>query len=115
LKNLKREYRRDWDGVRELISADARLNVADGLFGLVADAPYLANWERWSMPWKLALAEVDCEPTVMILQRGPDTWTPYSVVRFELVNNLIDHIRDYAHCPWVIVPASQIDIQSVSI
>src|SRR5207245_6294236 len=35
--------RRDWDGVRELISADARLAVADRFDGKIGDAPYLLN------------------------------------------------------------------------
>src|SRR5579859_4805413 len=44
---VERFNRRDWDGVRELISADARLNVADRFAGKFADAPYFFNYERW--------------------------------------------------------------------
>src|SRR5437867_5793733 len=36
---VDRFNRRDWDGVRELISADARLNVADRFAGDFGDAP----------------------------------------------------------------------------
>ncbi len=107
---VERFNRRDWDGVRELISADARLNVADAFAGKVSDAPYFSNWGRWSMPWKLANGEVDGEPAVIILQRGPDTWTPYSVVRLSVVGGRVEHIADYAHCPWVISPATSIRI-----
>src|SRR6516162_7825421 len=53
---LDRFNRRDWDGVRELISADARLNVLDRFAGKFADAPYFFNYDRWPWPWKLALA-----------------------------------------------------------
>jgi RNA polymerase sigma-70 factor (ECF subfamily) len=108
---VERFNRRDWDGVRELISADARLNVADAFAGKVADAPYFSNWGRWSMPWKLAYGEVDGEPAVIILQSGPDTWTPYSVVRLSVIGRHIEHIADYAHCPWVISPAASISIR----
>src|SRR5207248_10986151 len=74
---VERFNRRDWDGVRELIRADARLNVADAFAGKLAEAPYFSNYERWSMPWKLAVGDVDGEPAVVILQRGADTWAPY--------------------------------------
>jgi RNA polymerase sigma-70 factor (ECF subfamily) len=99
---VDRFNRRDWDGVRELISADARLTVADAFVGKLADAPYFRNYERWTIPWKLATGEVDGEPVAIILQRGTDTWTPYSIVRLNVVGHRIDNITDYAHCPWVI-------------
>lgn len=73
---VERFNRRDWDGVRESTSADARLNVAERFAGKFADAPYFYNYERWPWPWKLALGELDGEPVVIILQRGADTWAP---------------------------------------
>ena len=109
---VDRFNRRDWDGVRELISADARLIVADAFAGELADAPYFSNYERWSMPWRLTLGEVDGEPVVIILQRGTDTWTPYSVVRFDVEGQQINRIRDYAHCPWLISIVDSVTISS---
>ena len=56
-------------GVRELISADARLNVLDRFAGKFADAPCFFNYDRWPWPWKLALGEsgwgigAHCSPT----------------------------------------------------
>ena len=105
---VERFNRRDWDGVRQLISADARLTVADAFAGKVAEAPYFSNWARWSMPWKLAVGEVDGEPAIVILQRGADTWTPYSAVRLSTVGDRIDSIIDYAHCAWVVPAATAI-------
>ncbi len=99
---VDRFNRRDWDGVRELITADARLDVFDRFGGRVADAPYFVNYERWPWPWKLAIGEVDGEPVVLILRRGADTWTPYSTIRFDISGQRIAHIVDYIHCPWVI-------------
>jgi RNA polymerase sigma-70 factor, ECF subfamily len=109
---VDRFNRRDWDGVRELISADARLTVADAFAGELVDAPYFSNYERWSMPWRLTLGEVDGEPVVIILQRGTDTWTPYSVVRFDVEGQQINRIRDYAHCPWLISIVDSVTISS---
>jgi RNA polymerase sigma-70 factor (ECF subfamily) len=111
---VDRFNRRDWDGVRELISADARLTVVDAFAGKLADAPYFSNWNKWSMPWKLALGEVDGERAVVILQRGADTWTPYSVVRLDVVGHWIERIRDYAHCPWLLSPASSVIVPGTS-
>jgi RNA polymerase sigma-70 factor (ECF subfamily) len=107
---VDRFNRRDWDGVRELIGADSRLTVADAFAGKLGEAPYFRNYERWAIPWKLATGEVDGEPVVLILQRGADTWTPYSVVRLKVIGQHIDRIVDYAHCPWVISMAESITV-----
>jgi RNA polymerase sigma-70 factor, ECF subfamily len=45
---VDRFNRRDWDGVRDLISADARLNVFERFAGKAADAQYFVNYERWA-------------------------------------------------------------------
>jgi RNA polymerase sigma-70 factor (ECF subfamily) len=100
--------RRDWDGVRELISADARLNVLERFAGKAADAPYFSNYERWPWPWRLAVGEVDGEPVVITLRRGADTWTPHAAIRFEVFDQKIEHIVDYIHCPWVIAAATDV-------
>ena len=107
---VDRFNRRDWDGVRELISADARLTVADAFAGKLMDAPYFSNYEKWSMPWKLAVGEVDGEPVVVILQRGADTWSAYSMVRLSVTGHSIDRIVDYSHCPWVILAAGSVTV-----
>jgi RNA polymerase sigma-70 factor (ECF subfamily) len=107
---VERFNNRDWNSLRELISADARLIVTDAFAGKLADAPYFRNYERWSMPWRMAAGEVDGESVVIILQRGADTWTPYSMVRLDVTENRIDSIVDYAHCPWVIEAAASVTV-----
>jgi hypothetical protein len=94
--------------VRELISADARLNVLDRFAGKFAAASYFFNYDRWPWPWKLALGEVDGEPVLIVLQRGADTWTSYSVIRMKLIRQKIEQIVDYIHCPWMIHAATSI-------
>ena len=53
---VERFNRRDWDGVRELISADARLHVADAFAGKLADAPISRTGEGGLCPgdWQWA-------------------------------------------------------------
>lgn len=111
---VDRFNRQDWDGVRELISADARLTVADRFAGKMAEAPYFTNYQRLGMPWKLAMGEVDGEPVVIILQRGADTWTPYSTVRISMADQRINRIMDYVHCPWVISAADSVTVSTPS-
>jgi RNA polymerase sigma-70 factor (ECF subfamily) len=111
---VDRFNRCDWDGVRELIGADARLSVADAFAGKVVDSPYFAKYERWPTPWKLAVGEVDGEPAVIILERGADTWTPYSAVRLDLAGQRIERIVDYRRCPWVIPAAASVTVATPS-
>ena len=105
---VERFNRRDWDGVRELISADARLNVAERFAGKFAEAPYFFNYDRWPWPWKLALGEVDGEPVVIVLRRGADTWTTHSTIRFDVSGEGVTRIVDYIHCPWVLLAAGTV-------
>jgi RNA polymerase sigma-70 factor (ECF subfamily) len=109
---IERFNRRDWDGVRALVSVDARLNVAERFAGKFADAAYFFNYDRWPWPWKLALGEVDGEPVVIVLRRGTDTWTPHSAIRFQVAGEKVDRIVDYIHCPWVLAAAQSVLLTS---
>jgi RNA polymerase sigma-70 factor, ECF subfamily len=111
---VDRFNRRDWDGVRELTSADARLRVAERFAGKLADAPYFANYERWPWTWKLAVGEVDGEPVVIILQRGADTWMPHSAIRLDVIGQRIEGIVDYVHCPWLLPAAASVSLAEPS-
>jgi RNA polymerase sigma-70 factor (ECF subfamily) len=107
---VDRFNRRDWDGVRELTSADARLRVAERFAGKFADTPYFFHYERWPWPWKLEVGEVDGETVVIILRRGADTWTPHSAIRLDVIGERIERVVDYIHCPWVIPAASSVSL-----
>src|SRR5262249_44095661 len=103
---VERFNRRDWDGLRELISADARLNVADRFRGRLDESGYFGVYERWWFPWKMAVGEIDGAEVVIMLRRGVDAWTPYSVIRFDVVNQRVERITDYFHCPWILEAAT---------
>jgi RNA polymerase sigma-70 factor (ECF subfamily) len=105
---VERFNKRDWDGVRELIRADARLRVADRFAGPIDESPYFGNYERQTVPWRLAVAEVDGELAVVALREHRDEWRPDSVVRLEVIDQHIARIVDYWHCPWVLPAATSV-------
>ena len=102
---VERFNRRDWDGVRELIRADARLQVADRFAGKLSESPYFGQYDRMPEPWRMALGEVDAHVAVIALRRSGNEWTPQSFVRLEVSGDQIVHIVDYTHCPWILPSA----------
>jgi len=101
----------DWDGLRELIAADARLRVMDRFAGPLAEAPYAANYSRWPIPWRLEVGEVDGEPVVIILfNRDGSGWKPESAVRLEIIDQRVTRIADYIHCPWILQTATAVAV-----
>jgi RNA polymerase sigma-70 factor (ECF subfamily) len=111
---VDRFNKRDWEGLRKLISADARLRVADRFAGSLDDSPYFGNYERQTLPWRLAVAEVDGELAVIALRQYGDEWRPTSVARLHVTDQHIAHIADYAHCPWVLSAASSVAVAQFS-
>jgi RNA polymerase sigma-70 factor (ECF subfamily) len=105
---VDRFNKRDWDGLRELISADAQLRVVDRFAGPVEEAPYFKNYERQTVPWRLAVAEVDSELVIVALHEHRDEWRPASVTRLEVIDQHIVRIVDYAHCAWVLSAATSV-------
>jgi RNA polymerase sigma-70 factor (ECF subfamily) len=105
---VDRFNKRDWAGLRELIRADARLRVVDRFVGPIDESPYFGNYERLTVPWRMAVAEVDGELAIVALRQHKDEWRPYSVARLEVLDQHILRIVDYAHCPWVLPAATSV-------
>lgn len=105
---VERFNRRDWEGVRELITADARVRVADRFAGRLSESPYFGRYDRLTAPWRVAAGNVDGEPVIVTLQEGPDGWTPVAIVRLEIDDRQIMRIVDYTHCPWVLASAGSV-------
>ena len=105
---IERFNRRDWHGVRELASADARLRVADCFAGRLADSPYFIEYGRPIIPWRMALGTVDGESVVIIMGDDPGGLTPFSVIRVEVVGGRVTSIVDYIKCSWVIGAAMEV-------
>jgi RNA polymerase sigma-70 factor, ECF subfamily len=111
---VDRFNKRDWDGLRELVSSDARLRVADRFAGPIDESPYFGNYERQRVPWRLTVAEVDGELAVVVLRQHGDQWRPDSIARLEVIDQHIARIVDYAHCPWVLPAANSVVVADVA-
>jgi RNA polymerase sigma-70 factor, ECF subfamily len=108
---VERFNRRDWDGVRELTSADARLRVADCFAGRLADSPYFVEYElRPIIPWRMALGNVDGETAVIVLRDDRAEPTPYSFIRVDVAAGRVIRIVDFMKCPWVLGAAAAVTI-----
>ncbi len=105
---VERFNRNDWDGLRELITDDARVRVADIYFGPLTGSPYFGRYQRLTTPWRVTVGEVDGEPAVIVLEPGPGGWVPQALVRVELSEGRIVGITDYTHCPWVLSSAESV-------
>ena len=108
---VERFNRRDWDGLRELISDDARLRVGDRFAGRLSDATYFANYQRLPMSWRLTTGEVDGETVVIVLSREADGTEHETPVRLDLAGGRIVRIVDYLHCPWVLGAAGAVSVE----
>jgi RNA polymerase sigma-70 factor, ECF subfamily len=107
---IERFNRRDWDGVRELASADARLRVTDCFSGRLADSPYFIEYGRPIIPWRMALGSVDGATAVIILRDDTDEPTPFSVIRLDVDDGRVVGITDYIKCSWVLDAADFVSI-----
>jgi len=103
--------RHDWDGVRGLTSADARLRVADCFDGLLKNSPYFYEYERNPDKWTMELGTIDGEPVLLVLFQRGDSWQVAWPVRVHVASGVIDRIEDYYACPWIIGGASDTDLK----
>jgi RNA polymerase sigma-70 factor (ECF subfamily) len=102
--------RRDWDGLRELVSADTRVRVADRFAGRFADSPYFSRYARMATPWRLLLADVDGEPMIVAEYARDGVWTAAGVIRLVVRHGRVAEIGDYHHCPWVLGSADEVRV-----
>ena len=106
---VERFNRQDWDGVRELVSADARLAITNLYAGRLIPG-YYSRFEALPFPWRLAGGHLDSEPVLVLLGGLAADMAPSVVVRFDVVDGRIDGIRHYTGCPWIFSAAQALSI-----
>ena len=107
---VDRFNQQDWDGLRTLIAADARLRVADAFAGPLATSPYFGKYATVEVPWRMAAGEVDGEAAVIILHRVDDRWIPRSAAMLELTDGRVSRIADFWHITWLLEAADTVVI-----
>lgn len=100
---VERFNRRDWDGLRGLIAADATLRVADWFDGQMRESPYFHRYAQLLVPLHAVLSDVDGQPAVVLYDDTPAQ--PRAFVRVSVSDGRIVHVTDYTHCPWMIAAA----------
>lgn len=96
--------RRDWEGVKQLLTANTQCEVVGYFSGRGRDAiagNYLKTCDSlW--PWKMAQASVDGEPVMVRWHTVDGHWQPRGLARLEWENGLVKHIRDYTHVAYLL-------------
>ena len=99
---VDRFNQRDWDALKSLIAADARLLVADRFAGPIDESPYFGNYARLKMPWRVVAGTLDGEPAIVFLHERDGAWAAHSFIRLQIDDGgRITRIADYGHTLWV--------------
>jgi RNA polymerase sigma-70 factor (ECF subfamily) len=121
---VQRFNARDWEGVRSLITADARVRVVDRAYlrncrefmeapiESLKSTPYFGQYSRMPPTWRFVVADIDGETAIVRLRRDGARWTPAFLIRVEIADDQthLRQISDYSHCPWVIDAANVITL-----
>jgi RNA polymerase sigma-70 factor (ECF subfamily) len=105
---VERFNRRDWDGLRSLIAADATLRVADWFEGRLRESPYFTRYAGLPVPMIATLSDVDGQPAIVLRPETAAAAEPRAFVRIDVDGGRIAHVTDYTHCPWMIEAASHV-------
>lgn len=105
---VERFNRRDWDGLRTLIAADATLRVADWFEGPLRESPYFTRYASLPVPMIATLSDVDGRPAIVLRPETAATAEPRAFIRIVIDDGRIVHLTDYTHCPWMVEAASPV-------
>jgi RNA polymerase sigma-70 factor (ECF subfamily) len=105
---VERFNRRDWEGLRALIAADATLRVADWFEGRLGESPYFTRYASLRVPMIATLSDVDGQPAIVLRPDTAEAAEPRAFVRIVIDGGGIAHVTDYTHCPWMMEAASHV-------
>lgn len=93
--------RRDWDGVRALLTADARLEVVHRTTGPFP-GQYFGNYAKLPWDFRFGVADVEGVPSLVHYKREAGTWLPFAVVLLMTEGERIFLVRDYVHVTYLL-------------
>ena len=100
--------RRDWDALRDLVSADARLEIVGGAYGRMSGLgmTYSSNYTNLPWEWRLEPGIVDGAPAIIHWRRVDAEWQPHTVIRLWWDAGRVVRIRDYVHVEYLLRASS---------
>jgi RNA polymerase sigma-70 factor (ECF subfamily) len=95
---------RDWDALKQLVRADARLEIVGVAEGIMSGlgATYSTNYTALKWKWRLAPGVVDGVPVIIHWRRDGNTWRPHAAIRLWWQNGVVVHIRDYIQVDYLL-------------
>ena len=99
--------RRDWEGLKHLVRADARLEIVGAAEGRMSDlgVTYSANYAALSHEWKLSSGSVDGTLAIIHWRRDGSAWQPHTAIRLWSQDGKVVRIRDYIHVDYLLADA----------
>ena len=96
--------RRDWDALKHLVRADARLEIVGAAQGAMSGlgATYSENYTALKWEWRLEAGTIDGVPTLVHWRRDGDAWRPHAAIRLWWRDGTVERIRDYIHVDYLL-------------
>ena len=99
--------RRDWDALRQLVRADARLEIVGANEGTMSGlgATYSGNYTALPWEWRLSANVVDGALALVHWKRDGGEWMPHTAIRLWWEDGQVMRIRDYVHVGYLMQSA----------
>ena len=99
--------RRDWDSLKQLVQADARLEIVGANQGTMSGlgATYSGNYVKLPYEWRLTAGLVDGTPVIIHWRRTGAQWQPVTAIRLWWEDGHVVRIRDYIHVEYLLAEA----------
>lgn len=96
--------RRDWDALRHLVRADARLEIVGESEGRMAGlgVTYTSNYTALRDGWRLTAAVVDGSDVIVHWRRVDSAWHAHTAIKLWWQDGEVVRIRDYIHVDYLL-------------